>query len=181
MATLEKIPNGQSASVSSTKNENDTGNSQEKYDFLQNSLVAEGESNEVHLNNLEKHFDIFSTLGDSYSATSTPITIGTYLSLVVGVGGSPVFFFGYILCMIFNMCVCLCMAEMSSIFPHSSGTSILTDIFLVILIFFDQARYFGRQSYLLSVCLVGSATLWVGGQAQVGSCGMQRLCSSLRS
>lgn len=67
------------------------------------------------------HFNIWSTLGITFSVTATPIAIGTYLALAIGVGGSPVFVFAYILTSIMNMIVCLSMAELASAFPHSSG------------------------------------------------------------
>lgn len=70
---------------------------------------------------LKKTFNIWSTLGISYSITSTPLAIGTYLSLVVGIEGSPGFFFAYILAVSLNLVVCLSLAELSSVFPHTSG------------------------------------------------------------
>ncbi|KAK5031821.1 hypothetical protein LTS07_004442 [Exophiala sideris] len=82
--------------------------------------VKIGESHHVDVK-LKQKFSIWSTLGVSYSATSAPIAIGTYLSVVVGVGGSPVFFFGFILCSIFAIMICLVLAEMSAVYPHSSG------------------------------------------------------------
>lgn len=70
---------------------------------------------------LERSFSLWSTLGIAYSITSTPLAIGTYLSVAIGVGGSPVSFFGYIMVAIFNMCICVSLAEMAAIYPHSSG------------------------------------------------------------
>lgn len=68
-----------------------------------------------------KAFSLWSVLGVNYSLTCTPIAIGTYLSVSIGVGGSPVFFFGYILAACMNLVICACLAEMAAIFPHSSG------------------------------------------------------------
>ena len=78
---------------------------------------------EAHVDNPqpEKPFQLWSTLGIAFSITSTPIAIGTYLSVSVGVGGSPVFFFGYILAVIMNLLVCASLAEMAAVFPHSAG------------------------------------------------------------
>lgn len=70
---------------------------------------------------LAQRFSLFSTLGISYSITATPLSIGTYLSVVVGVGGSPVYFFGYIFAVLMNLTVCFSLAEIASIYPHSSG------------------------------------------------------------
>ena len=74
----------------------------------------------------DKPFKLWSTLGIAYSITSTPLAIGTYLSVSVGVGGSPVSIFGYVMAAIFNMFVCLSLAEMAAIMPHSAGKSPLT-------------------------------------------------------
>lgn len=72
------------------------------------------------------HFSLWSTLGISFSVTATPIAIGTYLALSIGVGGGPVYFFAYILTSFMNMIICLSMAELASAFPHSSGQSTTT-------------------------------------------------------
>lgn len=72
---------------------------------------------------LEKPFNIWSTLGVSFSITSCPLAIGTYLSVSVGVGGNPVFFFGYIVAVLFNLCICASLAELAAVYPHSSGYS----------------------------------------------------------
>ena len=70
---------------------------------------------------LAKRLNLFSTLGISYSITATPLGVGTYLSVVIGVGGSPVYFFGYIFAVVLNLLVCLSLAEIASVYPHSSG------------------------------------------------------------
>ncbi|KAJ5748225.1 uncharacterized protein N7511_009921 [Penicillium nucicola] len=70
---------------------------------------------------LDKPFHLWSALGISFSVTSVPLAIGTYLSVSVGVGGSPVYFFGYIVSVIFNLCICASLAELAAVFPHSSG------------------------------------------------------------
>jgi hypothetical protein len=68
-----------------------------------------------------KPFHFWSTLGISFSITSVPLSIGTYLSVNIGVGGSPVYFFGYIVAALFNLCICASLAELAAVFPHSSG------------------------------------------------------------
>lgn len=68
-----------------------------------------------------KPFSVWSTLGVAYSITSTPLAIGTYLSVAIGVGGSPVFVFAYLVSVIMSMCICVSLAEMAAIMPHSSG------------------------------------------------------------
>ena len=80
-----------------------------------------------------KHFNLWSTLGIAFSLTSTPIAIGTYLSVIIGVGGSPVFFFGYLLAGSMDLLVCLSLAEMAAVLPNSSGK--LFSIFSIFFIF----------------------------------------------
>lgn len=71
---------------------------------------------------LEKPFRIWSTVGIQYSVMSTPFAVGAFLSLSVGVGGSPVFFFAYVLVVIMNLCICCSLAEIAAVYPHASGT-----------------------------------------------------------
>ncbi|EXJ95342.1 hypothetical protein A1O1_00462 [Capronia coronata CBS 617.96] len=70
---------------------------------------------------LEKPFSIWSTVGIQYSCMSTPYAVGAFLSLSVGVGGSPVFFFAYLLVVIMNMFVACSLAEIAAVYPHASG------------------------------------------------------------
>jgi hypothetical protein len=67
------------------------------------------------------HFSLLSAIGVQYSLTAAPIAIGFYLSLVIGMGGSPQYFFGFILVGLFQIPVCLTIAELASAIPHSSG------------------------------------------------------------
>ncbi|EFX04889.1 putative choline and nitrogen mustard permease [Grosmannia clavigera kw1407] len=85
------------------------------------TTVVDVGTGDVQNTQVKKNFNLWSTLGISFSLTSTPITIGTYLSVSIGVGGSPVFFFGYILSVIMDLCVCASLAEMAAVLPHSSG------------------------------------------------------------
>jgi amino acid permease len=70
-----------------------------------------------------KQFHFWSTLGIAYSFTSTPLAVGTYLSLTVGIGGSPFFIFAYLLSVCMNMCICLSLAELAAVMPHCGGPS----------------------------------------------------------
>jgi choline transport protein len=78
-----------------------------------------GSVEELH----QRPFNLWSTLGLAFSVTCTPLSIGSYLSVSVGVGGSPVFFFGYIFSALMNLCICLSLAEISAVYPHASGKS----------------------------------------------------------
>src|ERR1700742_2068797 len=67
------------------------------------------------------HFSLLSAIGVQYSVTAPPIAIGTYLSLVVGLGGSPAYFWGFLLMGVMQTATCLAVAELASAIPHSSG------------------------------------------------------------
>lgn len=73
---------------------------------------------------MRQHFDLWATLGINYSITGTPIAIGTFLAFVIGVGGSPVYIFGYIVAAVLQLVVCTSLAELAAAFPHSTGASI---------------------------------------------------------
>lgn len=67
------------------------------------------------------HFTFWSALGIQYSLTSAPLALGLYLSLVVGLGGSPVFVWGFLLVGVMQLAPCLAIAELASAIPHSAG------------------------------------------------------------
>lgn len=67
------------------------------------------------------HFSLLSAIGVQYSVTSAPIAIGTYLSLAIGLGGSPAYFWGFLMVGFFQFAMCLAAAELASAMPHSSG------------------------------------------------------------
>lgn len=67
------------------------------------------------------HFTFWSALGIQYSLTSAPLALGLYLSLVVGLGGSPVFVWGFLLVGVVQLTQCLAIAELASAIPHSAG------------------------------------------------------------
>lgn len=69
------------------------------------------------------HFNLLSAIGVQYSVTAPPIAIGAYLSLVIGLGGSPAYFWGFILMGVMQTATCLAVAELASAIPHSSGQS----------------------------------------------------------
>lgn len=72
---------------------------------------------------LTESFNIWSALGLQYSLTSTPLAVGSYLASVIGVGGSPTFVFGYIFAVACNLCICVSLAEIAAVHPHTSGIS----------------------------------------------------------
>jgi amino acid transporter len=74
---------------------------------------------------LEKRFSLWSAVGILFSVTNTPVILGTFLSTVIGVGGSPVFVWGYFIGFTMNMCICVSLAEIAAVYPHASGQSVL--------------------------------------------------------
>jgi choline transport protein len=70
---------------------------------------------------LKRHFSIWASIGVNYSVSATPLTVGSNLALAIGVGGSPMFFYGFLFTGFFQMILCLAMAELASAMPHSSG------------------------------------------------------------
>jgi len=73
----------------------------------------------------KQHFGLWSTLGLSYSIMNTPISLASTLILSVGVGGSPVYIFAYCIAFVFQVIVCVSLAEMAGAFPHPSGETFL--------------------------------------------------------
>lgn len=71
------------------------------------------------------HFNIWTCLGVNFSVTATPIAIGTFLALAIGVGGPPIFFYEYIFAGIGQLILCVAMAEVASAIPHSTGMTTL--------------------------------------------------------
>lgn len=78
---------------------------------------------EGHERQLRITFNLWSTLGLVYSITATPFGVGSYLTFSLILGGSPFYIYGYIFAVTFNIVLCVALAEISSIYPHPSGTS----------------------------------------------------------
>ena len=74
------------------------------------------------------HFSLLGAIGIQYSLTSAPLAIGFYLSMVIGLGGSPAYFWGFILMGFFQVFVCLAVCELASAIPHSAGSSLIITI-----------------------------------------------------
>ncbi|KAK6457827.1 amino acid/polyamine transporter I [Scheffersomyces xylosifermentans] len=70
---------------------------------------------------LEKRFSLWTTCALQYSLICSPLAIGTFLSTVVGVGGSPVLIYGFILSSTMGLIICCSLAELASAYPHSSA------------------------------------------------------------
>jgi hypothetical protein len=83
--------------------------------------VAIGAVHDVDVHAPKESFSLWSSLGLQYSLTATPLAIGSYLASVIGVGGSPVFIYGYVFAVLCNLCVCVSLAEIAAVYPHTSG------------------------------------------------------------
>ncbi|KAJ4413753.1 hypothetical protein N0V82_008342 [Gnomoniopsis sp. IMI 355080] len=62
---------------------------------------------------LSKKFRFFSTLGVNYSLNATPLVVGLLLQLSLLDGGSPYYFYSFIVCFFFQSLIALSLAEMS--------------------------------------------------------------------
>ncbi|KIM95843.1 hypothetical protein OIDMADRAFT_45128 [Oidiodendron maius Zn] len=114
----------------------------------------------------QKPFSLWSTLGLAFSVTCTPLSIGSYLAVSIGVGGSPVFFFGFIFSALMNLCICLSLAEISAVYPHALGQIYWTAI-LAPKRFARSLSYIsgwltsaGWLFWLASSCLLTSQLTW---------------------
>ena len=72
------------------------------------------------------HFSLLSAIGVQYSLTCVPLAIGFYLSMIIGLGGSASYFWGFIVMGFFQLFVCLAVCGMASAIPHSAGSSSIT-------------------------------------------------------
>lgn len=88
-------------------------------------LTTSETTHTIHEGSMEdiqrSHFSVLTAIGINYSLIGTPLTIGTYLAFSSGVGGSPVYIFGYIVALIFQLLVCVSLAELAAALPHPSG------------------------------------------------------------
>lgn len=70
---------------------------------------------------LKERFSVWSTIGIQYSIIATPLAVGSYLTFIIGLGGSPFFIYSYIVAAIGQLMLCLSMAEIAAVYPHVSG------------------------------------------------------------
>ena len=100
---------------------------------------------------LRSRFSILSAIGIQYSISATPIAVGSYIIFILGAGGSPFFFWAFVVTVFGNMLVCISMAEIASAYPHASGK--ISPLRYLIGssgdVNFDQGKCFGRLPSLL--------------------------------
>ncbi|ODV77392.1 amino acid transporter [Suhomyces tanzawaensis NRRL Y-17324] len=70
---------------------------------------------------LKKNFSLWATAAMQFSLICSPMAIGTFLTIVIGIGGSPVLLYGFILAVTFDLIICFSLAELASAYPHSSA------------------------------------------------------------
>ncbi|PVH71908.1 amino acid transporter [Cadophora sp. DSE1049] len=70
---------------------------------------------------LKPRFSVLAVIGIQYSISATPLAIGSYITFVLGAGGSPFFFYAFLVAAVGQLLVCTSMAEIASVFPHASG------------------------------------------------------------
>ncbi|KAL2421941.1 Choline transport protein [Exophiala dermatitidis] len=105
---------------------------------------------------LKERFNVWSTVGILFSVTNTPVVLGTFLATVVGVGGSPVFIWGYIMGFALNMCICTSLAEIAAVYPHASGQIYWTAMLA-------PPKYSRFLSYLVGWYAAGAWFFWFCG------------------
>ncbi|CDK28017.1 unnamed protein product [Kuraishia capsulata CBS 1993] len=104
---------------------------------------------------LERNFDVWSVVGIVYSSIATPLTLGTYLSTVIGVGGAPFFFYSYLFTGFFCLLIAYSISEMASVNPHSSAMVYWTYLFAPK----KYARFLAYTSGILTcACWIFAAT-----------------------
>jgi choline transport protein len=70
---------------------------------------------------LRSRFSVMAAIGIQFSISATPLTVGSYLVFILGAGGSPFFFYAFLVAASGQLLICTCLAEIASVFPHASG------------------------------------------------------------
>ncbi|ODV65056.1 amino acid transporter [Hyphopichia burtonii NRRL Y-1933] len=70
---------------------------------------------------LVKRFSLWNTVALQVSLICSPIALGTFLSTVVGIGGSPGLLYGFILAVSLDLVICFSLAELASRWPNSAA------------------------------------------------------------
>ncbi|KAF4951023.1 hypothetical protein FGADI_7760 [Fusarium gaditjirri] len=100
---------------------------------------------------LKPRFSVIAAIGIQYSISATPLAVGAYLTFILGLGGSPYFFFGFIVAAVGQILLCVSLAEIAAVYPHASGQ-----------VFWTAALAPPRYSRVLSYCNGAATTLgWI--------------------
>ncbi|KAI7763026.1 hypothetical protein LZL87_011169 [Fusarium oxysporum] len=100
---------------------------------------------------LKHRFSVIAAVGIQYSISATPLAVGAYLTFILGLGGSPYFFFGFIVTAVGQILLCVSLAEIAAVYPHAS-----------VQVFWTAALAPPRFSRVLSYCNGAATTLgWI--------------------
>jgi len=70
-------------------------------------------------------FGIFSCIAIQFATTAPPLAIALYSGLITAAGGSPYFFWGFIVAWIGQMFMAMSLAEISSSYPQTTGKTLV--------------------------------------------------------
>ena len=84
--------------------------------------IGTGDNMILETAELKPRFSVLSAIGIQFSLLATPLAVGSFLTFILGVGGSPFFFYASIVSFTGQMLVCISLAEIAAVFPHASGT-----------------------------------------------------------
>ena len=68
-----------------------------------------------------KRFNIFGALATNFSLTAAPVGAANLMVFSVGLGGSSYYVWAWFVGGIMNLLVCLSLAEVAGMFPHTLG------------------------------------------------------------
>ncbi|KAL4769299.1 amino acid/polyamine transporter I [Aspergillus nidulans var. acristatus] len=69
----------------------------------------------------QTRFSLWSTIGIQFAVATPPLAIPSYTVLIVGAGGSPFFFWAFLLAAVGQMLIAFSLAELASAYPDASG------------------------------------------------------------
>jgi amino acid transporter len=69
----------------------------------------------------QTRFNLWSTVGIQFGVAASPFAIPSYTVLIVGTGGSPFFFWAFLLAAVGQMLIAFSVAELASAYPDASG------------------------------------------------------------
>lgn len=98
-----------------------TGNLPSGDDAVFRAVPSDPNHRQIDGPHLQESFSLWSLAGVMASSQATPIVIGTFLSLIVGVGGPPAYVWGFICAATFSFMIMFSLAEICSVYPCPAG------------------------------------------------------------
>lgn len=86
-------------------------------DLVEDGSIGPGDATTQHI----KPFTTLSALGIGYGTTNTPIGLLLVLGTTLPMGGTPLFFWGFIVMTIVGLATATTLAELASAIPHPGG------------------------------------------------------------